>query len=375
MKLTMKQNGQQIVVTAKTAMNSTINTQELSAFYGKRIKGFLVPKNVDKHNMEFVFGGLITVAQRLTAPMGQDEYKHMLYQIAETANTVRKYGFYWNRISWTSENVFYDVNKGDVYFMYVPESRSSKKGATYADLLMEISQKVMPADNDRSYANMFMNFIQSMKGKIGPMMIIEYIRTGKVNMSIPQAVPGAKPAAAQPVAPAPQPAAPVAQPVAPAVQPVAPEVKPVAPQPIAPEVKPVAPQVVPVTPVVVPVTPVVPQPVAPAAKPVAPAVKPVAPAPKAPQLKHVSDDAIVMVNKPEFSLGRGTEADFIVTGNKVVSKKHAVILVKEDGCYLKDLDSKNGVFLNGEQIDSGKEYKLKEKDMIVLGNEPFVFLG
>jgi len=64
-----------------------------------------------------------------------------------------------------------------------------------------------------------------------------------------------------------------------------------------------------------------------------------------------------------ITLGRLKECDLVV-GGKNISKKHAKIEEREDGFYLLDLCSLNGVFLNGKKIS---DTKLNHNDEIKLG--------
>lgn len=50
-----------------------------------------------------------------------------------------------------------------------------------------------------------------------------------------------------------------------------------------------------------------------------------------------------------------------------VSRKHAVILVREERLFLKDLNSTNGTRLNGLICEPDKEYRLRHGDEIMLG--------
>lgn len=51
---------------------------------------------------------------------------------------------------------------------------------------------------------------------------------------------------------------------------------------------------------------------------------------------------------------------------KGISRMHAKIMKKEDGLYLLDMNSTNGTYVNGELIESGREYPLEEGDEISL---------
>lgn len=55
------------------------------------------------------------------------------------------------------------------------------------------------------------------------------------------------------------------------------------------------------------------------------------------------------LNDDELVIGRGTDAD-IVLPERQVSRYHLKIIFRDGRYYLEDLDSKNGTFLNGQQV-------------------------
>ena len=67
----------------------------------------------------------------------------------------------------------------------------------------------------------------------------------------------------------------------------------------------------------------------------------------------------------ENVLGRDATAD-VQIDDATVSRKHAVIRVRADGVTIEDLDSKNGTFIDGEQLHGTAE--LTEGQSFVLGD-------
>ncbi len=75
----------------------------------------------------------------------------------------------------------------------------------------------------------------------------------------------------------------------------------------------------------------------------------------------MDDRPVLMVNEGELTgqrwtlandemlIGRGNDAD-IVLPERQVSRYHSKILYRDGRYYLEDLDSKNGTFLNGQQV-------------------------
>lgn len=68
-------------------------------------------------------------------------------------------------------------------------------------------------------------------------------------------------------------------------------------------------------------------------------------------------------------LGRGTGVDILLTG-PLVSRRHAELRETKDGLLVTDLDSRNGVFVNGHQI--GEPTPLSNGDTLELGEHAFI---
>ena len=70
-----------------------------------------------------------------------------------------------------------------------------------------------------------------------------------------------------------------------------------------------------------------------------------------------------------LSIGRSREADIPLLDDKV-SRVHCGIRLSDGEFYLKDLKSRNGVFINGQRVDDTA--KLKVGDRIQIGSTIFV---
>ncbi len=64
-----------------------------------------------------------------------------------------------------------------------------------------------------------------------------------------------------------------------------------------------------------------------------------------------------------FSIGRNPENQLVID-DPTVSGQHAVIESAEEGYRIRDLESTNGVFVNGKRLSSSP---IKEGDRIVIG--------
>ncbi|MEA2476577.1 MAG: hypothetical protein QOC87_776 [Actinomycetota bacterium] len=66
----------------------------------------------------------------------------------------------------------------------------------------------------------------------------------------------------------------------------------------------------------------------------------------------------------DLSIGRSDDSD-VTLDDDLVSRKHAVISVTDDGAWIKDVGSLNGTFINNNQIHSPT--KLMPGDHLVIG--------
>lgn len=76
----------------------------------------------------------------------------------------------------------------------------------------------------------------------------------------------------------------------------------------------------------------------------------------------------------EVKIGSGA-ADGIMCLDPLVSREHAVLLVKADGsCWVRDLGSRNGTSVNGTPLAKGKERLLRDGDILSIAYIEFRFI-
>ncbi|MBE5933929.1 MAG: FHA domain-containing protein, partial [Lachnospiraceae bacterium] len=83
----------------------------------------------------------------------------------------------------------------------------------------------------------------------------------------------------------------------------------------------------------------------------------------------------INITKSEFSIGKSkTKADYAIENNTAISRVHCIIVQKDGVNYIKDNNSTNHTYVNGVELEPGKEVLLKNKTVIQLGDEEFTFL-
>ena len=79
------------------------------------------------------------------------------------------------------------------------------------------------------------------------------------------------------------------------------------------------------------------------------------------------------VDEEAIFIGRAPENEIHVN-DKSVSRKHVKIVKRGEKYYVTDLSSKNGTFIDGMRVASGKEYEIREGMPIAVG-KTFVSIG
>lgn len=95
-----------------------------------------------------------------------------------------------------------------------------------------------------------------------------------------------------------------------------------------------------------------------------------------PQLVGTKDGLLecVKIDKPSFIIGKMKEQVDYVILSKAVSRIHAEIGVESGTYYVRDLNSKNGTFINGEQINSNLNLPIKNGDELKFANREYRFI-
>lgn len=93
-----------------------------------------------------------------------------------------------------------------------------------------------------------------------------------------------------------------------------------------------------------------------------------------PTLYRVLTEERISISKPVFRLGKERSyVDYFVTNNNAVSRGHADIITRGNRYFVRDLNSKNKTFINGQAIPAQYECEIFDGTRLTLGNEEFIF--
>ena len=80
------------------------------------------------------------------------------------------------------------------------------------------------------------------------------------------------------------------------------------------------------------------------------------------------------MTKNSFVLGKSSDGtDCQVRGNDTISRKHCRVLRRGSDFFIEDLGSKNGTFVNGEQVEEGDQVPIYDGQELMLSDERFTF--
>ena len=93
-----------------------------------------------------------------------------------------------------------------------------------------------------------------------------------------------------------------------------------------------------------------------------------------PYLIDKKTNSQIPINKKDFKIGREEKYVDYVTSEPTVGRLHASIVLDEQGkiVFVRDANSKNGTFVNGEKIQSNINVQIKDGDAIRFGRDEYI---
>ena len=93
-----------------------------------------------------------------------------------------------------------------------------------------------------------------------------------------------------------------------------------------------------------------------------------------PYLIDKKTNSQIPINKKDFKIGREEKYVDYVTSEPTVGRLHASIVLDEQGkiVFVRDANSKNGTFVNGEKIQSNINVQVKDGDVIRFGRDEYM---
>lgn len=80
------------------------------------------------------------------------------------------------------------------------------------------------------------------------------------------------------------------------------------------------------------------------------------------------------INKPVFRIGKERSyVDYFVANNNAISRIHADIITRNNCYFVKDENSTNGTYVNGNRLSPKEEVQVFDGDIITFANEEFEF--
>ena len=82
---------------------------------------------------------------------------------------------------------------------------------------------------------------------------------------------------------------------------------------------------------------------------------------------------VIELLEQNYVIGSAPGSDILLM-NQLVSRKHAEIAVRPDGCWITDAGGKNGTLVNGSRLKAGTERLLKDSDIISIAQFDLKYL-
>jgi pSer/pThr/pTyr-binding forkhead associated (FHA) protein len=86
-------------------------------------------------------------------------------------------------------------------------------------------------------------------------------------------------------------------------------------------------------------------------------------------LKPLQGGRPIVLDKPILLIGRHPDCDVILKNSSKISRKHCCVALVDNRFVVRDLDSMNGVWVNGERVEHTAS--LRTGDELMIGDLPF----
>lgn len=74
----------------------------------------------------------------------------------------------------------------------------------------------------------------------------------------------------------------------------------------------------------------------------------------------------ISISLPQFIIGRDSKCH-LRPASQTISKRHCELLTRDEQCFVRDLSSTNGTFINDEQLTAEEERELHDGDVLKIG--------
>jgi pSer/pThr/pTyr-binding forkhead associated (FHA) protein len=86
-------------------------------------------------------------------------------------------------------------------------------------------------------------------------------------------------------------------------------------------------------------------------------------------LKPIQGGRPIVLDKPILLIGRHPDCDVILKNSAKISRKHCCVALVDNRFVVRDLDSMNGVWVNGNRVEHSA--MLRNGDELMIGDIPF----
>ena len=84
----------------------------------------------------------------------------------------------------------------------------------------------------------------------------------------------------------------------------------------------------------------------------------------------------IIINKPEFAIGKErSRVDYCISNDNSVSRLHLKVRVRAGKCFIVDMGSKNGTYINGNKLTPNQEVMIQNGDKLEISHIEFEFRG
>lgn len=152
-----------LIVKVKLPLGEKINEREFDFFSRKSIRGFFKARMVRKSVVAYSGPIGISLYDRMKKPIGRYDFFFIIEQIVDVVQKAKINGLNVNKIIWDLKNVFINETTREMQFIYLPTEQQAEADLT--GFMESIIYSAIPAkEQDQDSISRFVYFLKGLKG-------------------------------------------------------------------------------------------------------------------------------------------------------------------------------------------------------------------
>ena len=163
MKIKAKVKDCHLFVRVKLPKTMTFSPMEMANFMQHGFRGFLVPKVTNKNALEYSGPVGVSLAERIKEPVSKADFFYIMEQIVDNTIKLQSASLMWNKVIWDANYTFINSATKEIQHLYLPVENFAEPNRTALQFILDLCYHMIPCgQTDVQYIARFLTFLQTL---------------------------------------------------------------------------------------------------------------------------------------------------------------------------------------------------------------------